>query len=38
MADVITGDTQLAATKQAVIASIVQKELKFKCLALEVFT
>jgi hypothetical protein len=29
MADVITGNTQLSATKQALIASLVQKELKF---------
>lgn len=29
MADVITGNTQLTATKEAVIAAIVQKELKF---------
>lgn len=30
MADVITGNTQLGATKQDLIAAIVQKELKFK--------
>jgi hypothetical protein len=29
MADVITGNTQLSATKQALIISLVQKELKF---------
>lgn len=30
MPDVITGDTQLVATKQAIIAAVVQKELKEK--------
>lgn len=38
MADVITGNTQLGATKEAVIAAIVQKELKFAAKLTPYFT
>jgi len=38
MADVITGNTQLAATKQDLIAAIVQKELQFKAKLLSYVT
>ena len=38
MADLITGDTQLGATKQDLIASLVQRELAFKAKLLPYFT
>lgn len=38
MADLITGNTQLGTTKEAVIASIVQKELKFATKVLPLVT
>ena len=38
MADLITGDTQLAATKQAVIAAVVAKELAFQAKLAPFFT
>lgn len=38
MADLITGDTQLSSTKQALISSLVQKELQFKAKLTPFFT